>query len=78
MVMIVNPIMSEYPKCKDGIAAVVQMSNNEKEAQELLTILVAEPILSPYAASAIDPMHGVYEGEAASQHPFRSFHTLVI
>lgn len=44
---------------------------------QLLTILIAEAILSPNAARAVDSMDGIHKAIAASQLSIRTLHTLI-
>ena len=67
--MMVNPIIKEYPKCRDGIAAaIVSGFENWTRYWNALTILIAESILSPDASCALSTVNGVNKSIASSQN----------
>lgn len=75
----VRPIRSEYPKCKEGIAAVrVRLgASTRHRGQNVLTILIAEAVLSPHASRSVDSMDSVNESIAACQLSFGAFDSWV-
>jgi hypothetical protein len=79
MVMMVRPIMSEYPKCKEGIAAVrVRRGTSSGDIlQDALAILVAEAVFSPHTSRSVGTMDSVDEPIAASQLSLWAFHSRV-
>ena len=77
--MIVSPIMREYPKCNDGMAAWQIISILRSTKQELYhhTVLITKLVLCPDASCSIGSMHGIDKAIAASQFSIGALHTLV-
>lgn len=74
--MMVKPIMSEYPKCKDGIAAGQSQtwSFHWSMRWDALTILIAKAVFSPHTSRSVDSMNSVNKPIAAGQLSLRAFH----
>lgn len=76
MVIMVRPIISEYPKCKDGIAAGQSQTRSFRWSMrwDALTILIAKAIFGPHTSRSVDSMNSVNKPVAAGQFSFRPFH----
>lgn len=77
MVMIVKPIIREYPKCREGMAAEKKLAGKGTSGRRRLTVLVTESVFCPNAPCTIGSMHRVYKAIAASEFPIWPFDALV-